>query len=108
MSISLPKPVAGYFAADRGDHEALALCFAEDAVVTDERRTHSGRDAIRRWKIEVSAKYNYVSEPIAAVRDGDRTIVTSRVTGDFPGSPIELRYAFTVAGDHIARLEIAP
>jgi hypothetical protein len=33
--------------------------------------------------------------------------VNSRVTGDFPGSPIELRYRFTLAGDEIARLEIA-
>jgi len=30
------------------------------------------------------------------------------VTGDFPGSPVDLRYRFTVEGDKIARLEIAP
>jgi len=32
--------------------------------------------------------------------------VTARVTGDFPGSPVELRYGFTLEGASIARLEI--
>jgi hypothetical protein len=33
-------------------------------------------------------------------------VVTAHVAGDFPGSPIDLRYAFVLAGDRIARLEI--
>ena len=32
--------------------------------------------------------------------------VTARVTGDFPGSPVDLRYRFTLEGATIARLEI--
>ncbi|PYM74471.1 MAG: hypothetical protein DME10_06420 [Candidatus Rokuibacteriota bacterium] len=36
-----------------------------------------------------------------------KTIVTGRVSGNFPNSPVELRYAFTLAGGKIARLEIA-
>ena len=39
---------------------------------------------------------------------GDQTTVTGRVTGDFPGSPVDLQYRFTLEGDKIARLEIAP
>ncbi|MDQ0467802.1 nuclear transport factor 2 family protein [Labrys wisconsinensis] len=108
MTITLPKPIATYFAADRADSDAIARCFSEDAVVVDERHTHAGRDAIRRWKTEAATKYDYVSEPVAVAREGDRTIVTSRVTGNFPGSPIELRYAFVLDGDAIARLEIVP
>jgi len=27
---------------------------------------------------------------------------------DFPGSPVDLQYRFTLEGDKIARLEIAP
>ena len=34
--------------------------------------------------------------------------VTARVTGDFPGSPVDLRYRFRLEGAAIARLEIAP
>ncbi|MEI9932363.1 MAG: nuclear transport factor 2 family protein [Rhizomicrobium sp.] len=108
MSIILPKPIASYFAADTKDAAAVARCFAEDAIVIDERQTHTGRDAIRQWKAETSGKFNYISEPFAVVSEGDRIVVTSRVTGDFPGSPVDLRYAFVLEGDAIARLEIAP
>lgn len=31
----------------------------------------------------------------------------SRVSGDFPGSPIDLRYVFTLTGGKIERLEIS-
>jgi hypothetical protein len=108
MPIELPKPIAAYFAADSKDGVAIARCFTEDAVVIDESRSHAGRDAIRRWKAEASAKYSYVSEPIAVASEGGRTIVTSRITGNFPGSPIDLRYAFVLDGKAISRLEIAP
>jgi hypothetical protein len=30
-----------------------------------------------------------------------------RVSGNFPGSPVELRYVFTLDGEKIARLEIS-
>jgi hypothetical protein len=33
--------------------------------------------------------------------------VTSHVVGDFPGSPVNLRYFFVLEGDKIASLEIA-
>jgi hypothetical protein len=35
-----------------------------------------------------------------------KTIVAGRVSGDFPGSPVELLYVFTLGGEKIARLEI--
>lgn len=108
MPLSLPKAIAGYFAADTLDATAVAACFTPDAVVIDEKQTHQGREAIARWKTEASAKYDYVSEPKAIQAQGDRIIVTAHLTGNFPGSPVDLRYAFTLAGDAIARLEIAP
>jgi len=36
----------------------------------------------------------------------DRTVVTAHVTGDFPGSPIDLRYRFKLVDRQIAGLEI--
>ena len=32
--------------------------------------------------------------------------VTAHAAGDFPGSPIDLRFFFVVAGDKVAELEI--
>ena len=42
---------------------------------------------------------------ICAQKDG-KIIVTNRLTGNFPGSPIELEFVFTLDGDKIAALEI--
>jgi hypothetical protein len=106
LSITLPQPIAAYFAADGMAPSGVAECFTEDAVVHDERTRHVGRDAIGRWRTEAATKYAYVSQPFAVAQDGERTIVTSRVTGNFPGSPVDLRYGFILEGDKIARLEI--
>nr|WP_249690415.1 nuclear transport factor 2 family protein [Stappia sp. WLB 29] len=106
MSLSLPAPVAAYFAADQGDGDAVARCFAEDAVVTDERRTHTGREAIRRWKTEASSKFSYTTEPFAVDEKAGSIVVRAHVAGNFPGSPVDLRYAFVLKGEKIAQLEI--
>jgi len=106
--VSMPKPIADYFSAD-GTGRAVADCFAPDAVVVDEKQAHRGREAIARWKREASAKYDYVSKPVKVDVAGDgRFVVTAHVSGNFPGSPVDLRYAFTLSEDAIARLEIVP
>ena len=104
--IDLPPPIAAYFAADSSDANAVARYFSESAVVIDEGREHRGRTAITRWKTEATAKYHYSSEPLAVDVSGSDVIVTARVAGDFPGSPVDLQYRFTLADAAIARLEI--
>jgi hypothetical protein len=102
-----PKPLADYFAADQGDGN-VARCFTENAVVKDESHTHQGRAAIREWKTEASKKYEYTCEPFTCEEKDGTFIVTSRLTGNFPGSPVDLRYFFQLEGDKIASLEIIP
>ena len=107
MSIDLPTPIAVYIAAEnRGDTEALAQCFAEDAVVRDEGQTIEGLAAIKRWKAETRKKYQHTVEPLASAEKDGKTIVTSRLTGNFPGSPIELQFIFGLDGNKIVSLEI--
>lgn len=107
--LDLPPVILAYFLADRsGDLEALGNCFAADAVVRDEGRDHVGVDAILAWKAGASRAYSYTATPFAILGEGDRTIVTSHLVGDFPGSPVDLRYIFRFAGDRIAALEIRP
>ena len=105
MSIALPDPIAAYFDADRGSD--AAQCFAEHATVKDEGRIFVGRAAIRQWHSDSSAKYNFTSEPISVAHEDGKIIVTSHVVGSFPGSPVDLRYAFTLDGGSIASLEIS-
>lgn len=107
--VTLPEPIAAYFAADRRDSEAIAQCFTHDAVVKDEGHTYTGVVAIKQWKAESAAKYTYTSEPFALERCDGMTIVTSRLTsltGNFPGSPIDLRFFFRLERGRIASLEI--
>jgi hypothetical protein len=107
MLLELPAPVATYLAAVKArDADMLALCFAGDAVVHDEDREHRGLDAIKSWKRETDAKYRYVAEPLDVSVDGNLVKLRARLTGDFPGSPVELDYLFTLADDKIIRLEI--
>lgn len=106
MSINLPKPIDAYFAADRGDSEVLARCFTNDAVVKDEGHTYNGLAAIKKWKTDSATKYTYTSEPFACEEKEGKTIVTSRLTGNFPGSPVDLRFFFGLEGEKIAFLEI--
>jgi hypothetical protein len=108
MPISLPKPIADCFAADTTDGAAAAKCFTADVVVIDETMTYTGRDALAAWKSESFAKYDFVVGPVAFDDQADRVIVTANSTGNFPGSPVDLRYDFTLCGDAIARLEIVP
>src|ERR1041385_6527904 len=107
-SLNLPKPVAAYFTADKSDGEAVSQCFAENAVVKDEGHTHKGRAAIKAWKTDASAKYESTWEPIACEEKERKTVVTCHLVGNFPGSPVDLRFFFKLEGDKIASLEIIP
>jgi hypothetical protein len=106
--LDLPEPVAAYFAADDLDGKAVARCFTQNAIVKDEGRTYTGLASIERWRSEVAAKYTYASEPLALEQKDGIVIVTSRLTGNFPGSPVDLRFFFRLVHDKIASLEIIP
>ena len=106
--LNLPEPIAAYFDADQRDGDAVARCFTKEAVVKDEGHHHCGPEAIKVWKTAASAKYRYTSMPFAMEQKDGWCIVTSRLTGNFPGSPLDLRYRFRLVRGKIAHLEIAP
>lgn len=106
MSLQLQSPIAAYFDADANDNDALVQLFTPDAVVKDEGETHEGHTAIRAWKAESHRKYTFRAEPLTAVTQGDNTTVVSRVTGNFPGSPVDLEFNFRLSDGRIASLEI--
>ncbi len=108
MPLPLPAPIAGYFAdANAARAAQAALHFALDATVADEDRTHTGTAEIAAWIADVTAKYACTATPTSVRAEADRTVVTASVTGDFPGSPVELDYVFRLSGDRISHLEIA-
>ena len=107
MLLEMPEPVAAYLSAEKAkDANRLALCFADDGVVHDEGRNYRGRDAILRWKQDSDTKYRDVLEPLDGAIAGNSVRVHARLTGDFPGSPIELDHLLQLADNKITSLEI--
>jgi len=103
----LPKPIADYFAAEsKEDAAALARCFAPDAVVKDEGQTFRGPAAIRKWNADARSKYHHRVEPLQAFEREGRTVVVARLSGTFPGSPLEVEHVFRLEGSKIASMEI--
>jgi hypothetical protein len=107
QQLRLPKPIEHYFTADGADADAVSQCFNETAVVKDDGHTHRGRAAIKQWCADAFAKYSATSEPFACELKDGRFIVTSQVSGNFPGSPINLRFSFKLEADKIESLEIS-
>jgi len=108
MTLELPEPIAAYFTADQSNSQSVAQCFTDNAVVRDEGHTYNGRAAIKKWKEDASAKYEYTSEALTCEQKDGKIVVTCRLTGNFPGSPVDLRFFFELAGEKIASLEIMP
>jgi hypothetical protein len=107
MIENLPKPIALYVAAENsGDTNLFDQCFDQNAVVRDENETHNGLAEIKKWKAETKKKYQHTVEPLRLAEKDGKFIVTNRLTGNFPGSPIELDFVFTIQSDKIVSLEI--
>jgi hypothetical protein len=107
--ISLPAAIARYIeASNRFDPDSAAACFTPDATVADEGHTHIGRDAIRNWVSQASEKYRPHATVVDAQEQGDQMVLDVRVAGQFPGSPIDLKFQFSLRNDTIAQLTILP
>ena len=107
MTIPLPDSIAAYFDVSNGaDRARLTHCFTPDAVVLDEGQTHRGHEAIQSWQREARQEFEYNVEPLNVSQEGALVTVTARVTGNFPGSPVQRRHVFQLVGDKIQSLDI--
>ena len=107
MSIQLPVPIERYIQiANSGRAEAASECFAPDATVYDEGQTYEGVAAIKNWMAATKKKYGHTITPLElAERDG-QSVLTARLAGNFPGSPITVNFSFVLAGGKIRSQEI--
>jgi ketosteroid isomerase-like protein len=109
MAITLPPTIARFIdASNARDLHAAVACFAADAVVEDEGRTHRGLDEVRAWKQETEDRFRYTIDPTAIDQREGLSVVSAILAGNFPGSPVELEYEFTLVGDAIESLTIHP
>ena len=102
MNLTLHPLIEAYVRSESDDGtDALEQVFSATAVVKDEGRLIEGIDAIKKWKQETKQKYRYTVDPL-----GSRAIMTARLTGNFPGSPIVVNYTFGLQDGNIQSLEI--
>ncbi|OWA13231.1 hypothetical protein B9W62_00450 [Streptomyces sp. CS113] len=81
-----------YLAAATGpDHEDYLALFHDDAAVHDDGRALRGLAEVRRWR-EETPNVEYDLLEVAGTPGACRAV--ARVSGDFPGSPVTLRFAF--------------
>jgi ketosteroid isomerase-like protein len=104
-----PEIVARFMkAAAERNYEAVAACFTDDAVVADESRSHSGREAIRRWQEGTRATWEYTVTATGGRPEADAGYcVSAHLIGNFPGGEADVEYHFTFQGDLIRTLRIA-
>jgi len=93
-------------ATNSGDHDAFVAAFTPDAVLIDWGKEFAGRDGIASWDESDNIGRKAHLEVAAVETDGDDWIVTLDVTGGGFNGTSDFR--FTLAGDLISRMEIAP
>ena len=71
------------------------------ALSTTGGQEYQGRDSIRQWKQAADAKYRYVLQTVNVHKFGDLVTVRARLTGEFPGSPVEIEHIFTLSNNKI-------
>lgn len=104
---TLPPIILDYFAAaNDGRIDDAAACFAENAHVHDENHDHVGHAAIREWVADTTQNYQPKTELLRTAETNGSFVATARVSGNFPGSPAELDFCFTLADEKIATLSI--
>ncbi|MEU4979635.1 nuclear transport factor 2 family protein [Streptomyces sp. NPDC021969] len=84
--------VEEYVAAATGpDLERYLALFHDDAAVHDDGRSLRGLAEVRRWR-EETPNIDYDLLEVNGTATDCRAI--AQVCGDFPGSPVTLRFAF--------------
>ncbi|WP_346985893.1 nuclear transport factor 2 family protein [Chryseobacterium sp. POE27] len=86
------------------DSAAYTNCFAENAEVFDEGKTHNGKAEIEKWIDKSNKEYKATMEPVDY--DEKEDILSAKVTGSFPGSPIILKFHFDIADGKIQHLKV--
>ena len=106
----LPATIRTFLAAHAARDAATAIVsFSSDAVVVDDGRTYRGTDEVVDFLRNAGTEFTFTTELVGAERvDDENWVAINHLEGDFPGGVADLRYRFTLDGDLITELVIAP
>jgi hypothetical protein len=75
----------------------------------DDGKEFHGTDEIRSWLTTAASEWTFTRTLVSAALVDDETwLVVNHLEGNFPGGVVDLRYKFTLIGDLISELVIAP
>ncbi|WP_128804294.1 MULTISPECIES: nuclear transport factor 2 family protein [unclassified Streptomyces] len=96
-----------YFtAATDPDHERYFALFDDDIVVHDDGRSYEGMTPVHQWRTAVPPVH-YDLRDVTGTATACQAV--AEVSGDFPGSPVTLRFTFERdARGKITMLDITP
>ena len=104
--MNLPKVIADLVIAQNNfDSAAYIKCFSENAVAFDEGKTHNGRKEIETWIADSNERYKATIRPVGYEENETESILIAETSGNFPGSPIVLKYHLVIAGGLIQSLK---
>lgn len=93
-------------ATNAGDHDAFVAAFTPDAVLVDWGKEFHGAEGVSSWDLSDNTGRRSRFDVAAVDQEGDDWIVTLDVSGGGFNGTSDFR--FTLAGDLITRMEIAP
>jgi len=103
--MNLPKMISELVKAQNEfDSAAYTNCFTENAEVFDEGKTHNGKAQIESWIDKANKEYQATIEPVGY--DEEANILLAKTSGNFPGSPVILKYHFQLADGYVKSLKI--
>lgn len=106
MTPASPNVIAEFFrATNTRDFNDFLSLFTPDAHVNDEANDHYGAE-IATWIDQATAATKPTADITSVEAAGDRFVVTANLSGNFPGSPVVLRYYFMLRNGRIAKLLI--
>ncbi|KQV83454.1 nuclear transport factor 2 family protein [Rhizobium sp. Root1220] len=106
MSLTLPKPIAEYIAANANlDLEGMMKHFTDDAVFIDNGKRYEGLAEIRKLLRDEAIAVKAIFEPDTVREEEGNVVLEGPAHGDFPGSPLRFTYRFMLANDAIKVLE---
>jgi ketosteroid isomerase-like protein len=109
--LQIPQAITAFIeATNRHDTDGLLATLTDNAIITDEGQEHRGIAAIKTWSDEKYVGAKVTLEVVDAVTNGDKTIVTVKVDGNFDKTglpdPFLMDFHFTTHAGRIAALNI--
>src|SRR5688572_19684818 len=88
------------------DSVAYANCFSETATVLDEGNTYNGKAEIKEWIDQSNKQVKPVMKAIAYQELKKENILVAELSGEFPGSPVVMKFHHTLENGLIKTLKI--